>query len=394
MNCNMKKSTLSSALLFLFSMSIANATSLLDTLDIDSNQKLSDRLNELIQPILSYDQNVVEVRVLDDIKLFDGNDYAFSGHPYAGSLNDDSNIYKWLSAKNDEYLVQLNIQVTIDDNYLNIIKSSLEELSDIAEPLDGSSNSRGEYPDPYGVKFYVGSIKGEPRKNVYLNQVDGSENILDTHYSLGMTNNIRSPIMGGDGLWVKDPFKFYGFKKSQDNGRLCENFLERIVTYIQPNSVVDHWNGKLKPAHAPYWSIVYPHIQISFNDANGKAVYEDHLFYDAGIFRTASISGFGSSNGGGNDSYNSIVSIDPINGWHPQDIEITSNGPKPLPRRFSQLTNSVMIAIARGNCRFGITSQTNFSVITKVNKETLGLTKQITADMHYETLNHIPKLIN
>ena len=59
MNFNMKKSTLSSALLFLFSMSIANATSLLDTLDIDSNQKLSDRLNELIQPILSYDQNVV-----------------------------------------------------------------------------------------------------------------------------------------------------------------------------------------------------------------------------------------------------------------------------------------------------------------------------------------------
>ena len=54
----MKKLTLSSSLLFLFSISIANATSLLDTLDIDSNQKLSDRLNEIIQPILSYDKNV------------------------------------------------------------------------------------------------------------------------------------------------------------------------------------------------------------------------------------------------------------------------------------------------------------------------------------------------
>jgi len=364
---------------FLFP-NLAISQGLLNKLSVDEGNT-SLQIYELIKPILLYDPEVVKVTVLEDLKVFTGN-----------HGRDDKQIYKWLNAKSGEIFLKVNVQVNLDQNYVSEIKSKLAELADVSEPMDGSSSSckRCKYPDPSAVKFYVGSIKGNDRTQVYLEQKDPTENMLESHYALGMKNS--SVASGRKGLWVKKPFTFYGFDKSKENGKLCINLIKNVIADIQPPSVVDYRAKKLIPAHDKFWSLVYPHIVIKFVDGGGKIVNQDELFFDQVLRRTASIVGYGTARVGENDTYQSIVSIDPNNGWHDQDNTTTGMGPRPHAKRFSELTNSVKFTIrskGKQNCRFGIAEQTNFSIITKVNKKILGSTQKIIVDMHYQTYDHV-----
>jgi len=375
------------ALLSFVFPNLAIAQGLLDELSVDE-ENTSLQIYEQIKPILLYDPEVVKITVLEDLKVFKG---IYDGFEKPIN-NDDRQIYKWLNAKSGDILLKVNVQVNLDQNYVSEIKSKLAELADVSEPMDGSSCKRCKFPDPNAVKFYIGAIKGNDRTQVYLEQKDATEVMLESHYALGMRNSgVRSPDLGGEGLWVKKPFTFYGFDKSKENGKLCINIIKKVIADIQPPSVVDHINKKLKPAHDNYWSLVYPHILMKFVDGSGKIVNQDELFFDYAIRRTASIDGYGTAQVGENDTYQSIVSIDRNNGWHEQDYTTTAVGPKPHLQRFSELTNTVKFAIrSKGkiDCRFGIAEQTNFSIITKVNRDKLGSTEKIFVDMHYATFDH------
>jgi len=371
---------------FLFP-NLAISQGLLNKLSLDE-ENINLQLYKLIKPILLYDPKVVKVTVLKDLKVFKGLYHGFK----KPRRSDDKQIYKFLNAKSGEILLKVNVQVNLDRNYVSKIKSKLKKLADLSEPMDGSSCKRCVNRNSNSVKFYIGAIKGNNRTQVYVKQKDGTENIQESHYALGVSNtNVRPPDMGGNGLWVNKPFTFYGFDKSKENGKLCINIIKNIISDIQPPSVVDNVSKKLKPAHDNYWSIVYPHIVIKFVDGGGKIVNKDELIFDARLRRTASVGGYGTAKVGETDTYQSIVSLDRNNGWHEQDHFTRGLGPKGHFKRFSEITNSLKFAFrTRGNinCRFGIAEQTNFSIITKVNKKILGSTQKIIVDMHYMTFDH------
>jgi TPR repeat protein len=367
-----------------------SAQSLLDKLSISDEKAKSIEIYELLKPILLYDTNVVKVSVLDDIGIFNGINNGIRGP----DDKDDRDIRKWLNAKSGDILLKVNVQVDIAQDYVSKIKEKLSALANLSEPMDGTSckRCRTEIANSHALKIYVGSIFGNNRKELYLKLENPTENIQESHYALGMKNSKAGGFVGGkkkyEGLYVKQPFSYYGFNKSSENGKICINLLKEIIGDIQPPGVVSEFTKQLKPAHDPHWRLVFPHIAIKFLDGRGKVVNEDELIFDHSRFRTASASGFGSAKVGENDTYKSIVSMDRSNGWHKQDFGITGMGVKYYTVRFSEITNSIKFQIkSKGNqnCRIGIAEQTNFSIITKVNKEILGKTQKVTVDMYYNT---------
>ena len=375
--------------LFFANLSNANAQ-LLSNLQTD-DKNTAEEILEVLLPIVTYDPNAVNVRVIEeDINIFKGIDEDLKTE-FSSSL-DDAEIYKWLNAKDGEILLSVPVEVTINEGHLNLLEETLKNTANNSQPVEKDNNSndknssRGFGIGQDTVYFYIGSIKGTPRENF-----DDLSN--EIHSALGLKNQTTtSKALNGDGVWVHKPFRYYGFRKEHNNGKLCETIINKIGMTTKPDSVYNSIPNKLRAGSNNKWSTTSPAIKIKFFDKDQNILLDDVLaLVDAGssTSRPMSPSGWGSAQTGENDTYQSIVTADTTNGWHPQDRYSRSTHRLNESMRFSEITKIVHYSIDPIRyCRFGIAEQTNFRIVTKVDNLILQNTAKIVVEYDHHTIQN------
>jgi hypothetical protein len=340
----------------------------------------AEEILEVLMPIASYDPSVVQIRVINDgIKVFEGIDKDLESN-FLPNIVDDANISKYLNAKDGEILLSVPVEVTLNSDHISNLKNKLSDLADVSETVDGSSNNRIT-KNPV-VWFEIGSIKGNPRTELFR-QDNKVGDMAQPFRILGMKNSTVGPkSFGKQGPWVHKPFVHYSFGGSHNNGQLCNRLIEKIAAETKPFPIWDKNNNNIRPGTFNSWNIIFPAITIKFLDKNNKVLLEDLLVLTTtarGFIRTASASGYGNAISGQSDTFQSIVTLDTKNGWHPQDSDTLSRDPLSHPMRFAEITNVLKMYIdPPRQCSFGVAEQTNFSIITKVNGDIVKNTDQIT----------------
>ena len=173
------------------------------------------------------------------------------------------------------------------------------------------------------------------------------------------------------------PFTFYGFRKHHNNGKLCERVTEKIAQVTKPRNLWDPLNNKFKGHHMKiWWKTNYPVITVEFLDKNKKVINSDYIVH---LHQSNSSARHSSEKHtvkiGDNYTYNSIITEDTENGWHPQD---GSNTGTPLQTfKYSDITYLLRISANSLNCKFSIIENTNFLIVTKINKNIVKNTDKI-----------------
>ena len=134
-------STLISGVIF---STVSHAQGLLDKVKVEEKKSLSLQIyDDILAPILNYDENAVTVKVLDDLSIFEGvNDYYrtensnnyykvpnpnFTGDFFPTQYDSDRDIYRVLGAKPEELLLKINVEVRLTPEYINKIETFLKE---------------------------------------------------------------------------------------------------------------------------------------------------------------------------------------------------------------------------------------------------------------------------
>ena len=282
-------------------------------------------------------------------------------------------------------------KLNLTQNFYNTINETLSSLADSERLLDGSSSDKMVKGGDTPVGFYVGSIKGTPRKHTHVNYSNGSgESGLIGHRAMGFNNILIANWKNG--VFNHIPFTYYGFSRSHNNGQLCKELHSKVALATKNHAVYDPVLQTMKPAASDYFGKVYPVVNIKFLNSSDEVVNDDILVH-GNIMRLASLSGQFSSDlekGIQRDEFKSVVTMDTKNGWHPQDALDTATAPRPLQIKYSNSVNLLRMAPYWGGntivtCNIGIVKQTNFSIITKVTKEILGKTDRITVDLEPHT---------
>jgi len=325
---------------------------------------------ELLLPISTYDPEIIKIEVNEKgLGVFKS---VFENLDKTGfdPVVDDNNIYKWLNAKEEDILLRIPVRAYINPNHITKIKKSLTKLADFEERINGLTNKRVKWAFKEGkgfLKILVGAIKGNPRVKIPTQDIGG--NPLTSHYTLGLTN---SSWLQQD-VWVHKPFTYYGFNKQHNKGKLCERVTEKIAQVTKPKDLWDHSNDRF-PGHQkmPWWSQNYPAITIEFLDKNKKVINSDYIVHfsqGGGSKRHTSFKGWK------NNTYQSIITEDTENGWHPQDG--LTRGMSINSTKYSAITNLLNIHAGSSHCAFNIIENTNFLIVTKINKNIIKNTDKI-----------------
>jgi hypothetical protein len=369
--------------LFFTNLSNVNAQ-LLSNLQTDDKNTAEEILKVLL-PIATYDPSIVIPTVNEKgIKIFKGIDDDLKTE-YSDTL-DDKKIYKHLNAKDSETLLYIPVAVTIQPTHLDKFKKTLEELASSSHVIDGSDQDQGKYSitGKNTVHFYSGAVKGMPRTQI-VNETPNSP-IIENYYALGFKSiSARLPSLGGEGAWVHKPFQYYGFTKQHNNGKLCARLVEKIGNEIKDPDIYDEYTKGLKAGAENSWSNrVAPAVILKFYDSKDNILLSDtiiRLGMGRSSMRHASATGWGTAVIGQGDTYQSIITADTVNGWHPTDRYIKGVHVLDSSSRFSFITRPIAYSIQTSrSCTFGIAENTNFAIVTKVTQDIMKKTAKITVE--------------
>jgi len=370
---------------------VSFAQGLLGKLDVEGTDTASEIFDNVIKPIAMFDPEFVEVKVLDDLEIFKGHSDDIYPPEWLNSVKDGPMLFQHLQAMDNELLLKVNVQVNLKEAFYKNIHTTLSRLADSERLLNGKSLEKMKTGGDFNVGFFVGSIKGTPRIHVKRSKgVDAFEKINQPQQAMGFDNG---DVVRNDSNYLHEPFTYYGFSRSHNNGTLCKTVAYKYANTTKDTAVYDEYDKNVRPAAQNYFSGIYPVINMKFLTNDNLIVNEDTIIHIAPITRMASMMGIGSADlnrGINRDVYQSVITIDPANGWHPQDALDTTS---PSELRFSKLVKIMHIAPYFGGnplnlCNFGIAKQINFSIVTKVTKDILGKTERIVVDFEPKTEKH------
>ena len=371
------------SLLFIFlNPQLSFSQGLLDKLEVDQTDTATEIFEKVLKPLALYDPEFVEVRVLDDLEIFKGHSDDIFPPEYLNAFQDNPMLFKRLQAMENELLLKVNVQVNLKEAYYKNINTLLSQLADTTEPLSSENLVRG---NGNNVEFLLGSIKGNPRVVV------GGRHHLLPHSFMNLLNaEVQTKFINN----VHEPFTYYGFNRTHNNGTLCKTLGYKFAETSKNAKVYDGISETIKPAAQNYFDDVFPVVNIKFLSENNSIVNQDTIIHSSPIMRMGSIAGFGSADlnrGVNQDVYQSIITMDTKNGWHPQDA-MDDTSPNQI--RFSRMVNNLSMNLYFGAnpnalCTFGIVKQINFSIVTKVTNEILGETERIVVNLEHYTQKHI-----
>ena len=370
---------------------ISFAQGLLGKLDLEEIDTASEIFDSVMKPIAMFDPEFVEVKVLDDLEIFKGHSDDIFPPSWLNTYQDNPMLFQLLHAQDNELLLKVNVQVNLKEAFYENIHTTLSRLADTERLMNGTSSEKMKRSGDTNVGFLVGSIKGTPRVHYVVNKdaERAGENPYMIHQFMGLLNQ---DVQSSNSNNVHKLFTYYGFSRSHNSGMLCKNLAYDYARTTKEKKVYDQYTEDVRPAAQDYFTDIYPVINIKFLDSDNSVVNEDTITKQNGQHRPLSIAGFNSAESLGinRDAYQSVVTIDSKNGWHPQDA-VDDQSPNQL--RFSKLINMMHMRVYFGanplaGCSFGITKQTNFSIITKVTKEILGKTEKIVVEFEPETDKH------
>jgi hypothetical protein len=371
---------------------VSFAQGLLGKLDVEGTDTASEIFDSIIKPIAMFDPEFVEVKVLDDLEIFKGHSDDIYPPESLASVKDGPMLFNYLHAMNNELLLKVNVQVNLKEAFYKSIHTTLSRLADTERLLNGKSLEEMKIGGDFNVGFFVGSIKGTPR--IHVEKSKGVSNYERINYPQQVMGFENIETVRNNSNHLHEPFTYYGFSRIHNNGKLCKTVAYNYANTTKDTYVYDEYMKNVKPAAQDYFQKIYPVINMKFLSNVNSIVNEDTIIFDPSIDRMGSIMGFGSADlnrGINRNEYQSMVTIDPVNGWHPQDaMDMTS----PSELRFAKLVKIMHIAPYFGGnqgvlCQFGIAKQINFSIVTKVTKDILGKTERIVVDFEPRTEKHV-----
>jgi hypothetical protein len=365
----------------LLNSNIAIPASLLDQVKgADAVNPTEAIFEELLKPIILYDPKVMKIQVLKDMEIFKGQDEVYP-EIWRNSFADDKDIYDRLSPKDGELLLRFNVQVNISPEHIQKIHETLSSYSKVTEKISETEpKTRLDQPNAFPVGFYVGSIKGNPRVQLFK---DAEYFTMEPFHRMSLRNQ---DVNNRNGMWLHKPFVFYGFDASMLPS--CDRWMEKIQQTGQISRISNFNDKSVNFGAAGAFAFVFPYIYVDFLSENGEVQFSDQLGYigfGQTASRTLSLDGYLSAqtNGLSKDVYQSVVIVDPKNGWHPQDAYTTHESG--LWQTWTAAwTRNFYTEMQLGlMCNFTFSEQTNFSIVTKVTKELLGKTENINVKMKY-----------
>lgn len=371
---------------------VSFAQGLLGKLDVEGTDTGSEIFDSIIKPIAMFDPEFVEVKVLDDLEIFKGHSDDIYPPEWLSAKKDGPMLFGYLQAMDNELLLKVNVQVNLKEAFYKSIHTTLSRLADTERLLNGKSLEKMKIGDDFNVGFYVGSIKGTPRIHVKRSKgIDRFERINQPQQAMGFDN---TETIAHSSNYLHEPFTYYGFSRSHNNGTLCKTVAYKHAKTTKDTLVYDEYDKNVRPAAQSHFPNIYPVINMKFLTNDNSIVNEDTIVHIQTINRMASMMGYGSNDlnrGINRDVYQSVITIDPANGWHPLDA-MDSTTPSEL--RFAKLVKIMHLSPYFGGnpgvlCNFGIAKQINFSIVTKVTKDILGKTERIVVDFEPKTEKHI-----
>ena len=396
-------STLISGVIF---STVSHAQGLLDKLNVQDKNPLDYEIYEqIIEPLIDYDEKAVTVRVLDDLSIFQGhNEYLrhenanYNGKYEKIIYDADKDIYRVLNAQGDNLLLQFNVEVTLTPDFIQKTQDFLTNNNDRSYIMDGTQEylETGDNKEKdFTTRFYMGSIKGKKRKRTY-SESRPYKDVAQIFQKLGFQNSFanfnHSYTLPEErrGVAFAHPYETFQFGKGTLNGVLCKSILKLISEKRNLEGVSSMVGKPELPNFAlsgAFFREITPRLRIKFHDSNNEIIFEDFIEN-----QRSSVTLFSRGTSMGRRSAveaTSMLSIDPLNGWHEQDRYLSAHMPGKLAYQMLSthlMRNLVIHTAYPRSCEFGISHQTNFSVISKVSKDLLAKTTKISASMFYHSV--------